>query len=69
MSIRTYIDVFVPEDTQFRYRINPDLNSGQTVVVRIDTGLSLMFDNAKRTTIQRLIDVLSEARDELPEVE
>jgi hypothetical protein len=69
MSIRTYIDVFVPEDTQFRYRVNPDLNSGQTVVVRIDTGIAIMFDNAKRTTIQRLIDVLSEARDELPEVE
>jgi len=67
MATRTYVDVFIPEDTKFRYRLNPDVNSGQTVVVRIDDNIALMFDNVKRETLQRLIAVLGEARDELPE--
>jgi hypothetical protein len=64
---RIYTNAFIDDTPETRYLFLPELGGEKALVVHINDNLSLFFNSPKEETLQALIDVLENAREELKE--
>jgi hypothetical protein len=64
---RIYTNAFIDDKPETRYLLLPALGGEKALVVHINDTLSLFFNNPKEETVQAVIDVLTNALEELKE--